>query len=239
MELFYRRGGRPFADENDMSRTRRTANPVDFAWKAALGIALIGPVVRLAAAPAAEAPVSEAKPSQALPSEEQVTGAIEQHFRGKKNFEPGDLIQRSDVQGALDRVAKLGWEIPQRERLEKLVLPDDAFLVVQLQSKAGTRFMRKVSRYPGAYDRLDRLSGIAGGRRIINDLIRDKGGHELIEYLSTSEGGANLGRMLSNAKDGSDLNKPTGRLYTVESLLKVVTKLYADQSARASAGELP
>lgn len=165
----------------------------------------------------------------ALPTLEQVTATIGQHFRELKDYEPGDLISRTEVRKALDRVANLGWEVPHRAALEKLVLPESAFLVTQLQSKSGTRFMRKIARYPHAYDRLDRLSSLSGGRRIITRLVRDKGGYELIEYLSTSQGGANLGRMLAGAQGGSDLNKPTGRIYTVDALVKAVQKIYRAQ----------
>jgi hypothetical protein len=119
------------------------------------------------------------------------------------------------------------------------VLPDDAFLVVQLRTKAGIRFMRKIASLPGGYDKLDRLSTISRGKQIVADLVRGKDGHELIEYLATSEGGANLARMLADAKDGTDLNKPTGRLYTVEELVKVVSKVYAEHAARLKAGTLP
>jgi hypothetical protein len=45
--------------------------------------------------------------------------------------------------------------------------------------------------------------------------------------------------MLADAKDGTDLNKPTGRLYTVEELVKVVSKVYAEHAARLKAGTLP
>jgi hypothetical protein len=201
---------------------------------------LAGLTVLFAAHPsvAAETPAIKAK-AAALPSLEQVTGVIESHFDGLKDYEPGDLICRSDAAAALDRVAALGWKVPHRAALEKLILPDDAFLAVQLRSKSGVRFMRKIASLPGGYDRLDRLSGISGGKRIVSDLIDDKGGHKLIEYLATSDGGAHLGKMLAKAKNGTDLNKPTGRIYTVETLVKVVSKLYAEQAARLEAGSLP
>jgi hypothetical protein len=196
-------------------------------------VASFGLPLAMSAEPAA-APARAKKPSL-----EQVTATIDGHFREMKDYEPGDLISRTDVQDALDRVETLGWKVPQRAALEKLVLPESAFLVTQLRTKQGVPFMRKIARYPQGYDRLDRLSSISGGRRIVTDLIRGKGGYELIEYLSTSQGGANLGQMLGHAKDGSNMNKPTGRLYTVDALVKTVEKLYRWQAEKQAATALP
>jgi hypothetical protein len=184
-----------------------------------------------------QAPAASA--GAAAPSLEEVLAAIEQTFHAKKGFQTGDLISRGDVAAALDRAAQLGWQASNRSDLEKLALPDDAYLVRELRSKGGVRFMRKVSGNPQAYDRLDRLSSLSGGKQLVRDLIRGKGGHELVEYLTSSPGGANLGQMLSNGQGGSGFNRPTGRLYTLAELKKAVEASYRLQSHAAASGTSP
>lgn len=164
-----------------------------------------------------------------LPPLKQIVAAVERHFASLDDYEPGDLISRAEVKNSLDDVAELGWQPANRVALEKLVLAENAFLVAKLRTKEGTQFMRRIAGIPGAYDRLDRLSAMAGGRKLINTLIRDKGGHTLIAYLAESKGGENLGSMLTQARGGSNLNKPTGRIYTVDGLIDVLSKTYKQQ----------
>src|SRR6185295_4546648 len=93
------------------------------------------------------------------------------------------------------------------------------FLVRELSTQNGKRFMRKVASHSGAYVRLDRLSTIPRGQTLIHDLIRQKDGDKMIEYLSTTKGGKNMGGMMAQARGGVDLNTPTGRIYTSEDLV--------------------
>jgi len=162
-----------------------------------------------------------------LPRFDVVAKTVDRHFAGLDYYEDGDLIGREDVAEVLDQLATMGWAVPRRAELEKRVLAEKSFLVRQLRTKRGVPFMRKVANMPQAYDRLDRLSAMSGGRRLIVDLIKGKGGEELIEYMSTTTGGANLGKMLANTKGGSNMNKPTGRIYTVDALVKELKLRYA------------
>jgi hypothetical protein len=79
--------------------------------------------------------------------------------------------------------------------------------------------MRKVGRNVGGYARLDRLSTIAGGQKLVRDLLHGPGGDAMVEYLTTTQGGSKMGRMLGGARGGVDLNKPTGRIYTAVELI--------------------
>jgi hypothetical protein len=155
-----------------------------------------------------------------------VAGAVANYFNSLPGHQPKDLVNQSQVAEALDAVAKVGWDVPDRDALVKQALADGSFLTHELATPAGRKFMRNIARYPGAYSRLDRLSTISGGQKLIDDLIEKKGGYELIEYLATTEGGHNLGTMMAGVQHGVDLNKPTGRIYTADDLLAALKAIY-------------
>jgi hypothetical protein len=142
------------------------------------------------------------------------------------------LLSQGQVSAALDAVGNAGWDVPERDAILDRALPDGSFLVKELATPAGRKFMRRLSRHPGAYLRLDRLSTIAGGQQIIRDLARQKDGDKLIEYLATTAGGQSLGRMAAGARHGTDLNKPTGRIYTADDLLAALEKAYRDEQGK-------
>jgi hypothetical protein len=156
-----------------------------------------------------------------------VVQAVEAYFASLPDYQPGDLVEQSQVAGALDAVELVGWEVPQRKQIVDLALADSDWLVRELSTKKGKRFMRKVAKHKGGYLRLDRLSSIADGKAAIRVLIKDPGGDEMIEYMDTTSGGFELGRMMADAKSGVDLNKPTGRIYTADDLVSVLQVLYA------------
>jgi hypothetical protein len=105
-------------------------------------------------------------------------------------------------------------------------LADNSFLIRELSSPAGRKFMRKISRQPGVYARLDRLSTISNGQKTVRDLIRQPGGDELLTYLASTKGGKNLGRSMAATHNGVDLNKPTGRIYTVNDLIAALKRTH-------------
>jgi hypothetical protein len=104
-------------------------------------------------------------------------------------------------------------------------LADDSFLIRELSSTTGKKFMRKINRHGGAYSRLDRLSSISGGQKVVRDLIRQPGGDELLTYMTTTKGGHKLGRQMTGVQRGADLNKPTARIYTAEELIAELEKI--------------
>ena len=111
----------------------------------------------------------------------------------------------------------------------KLVLADDSFLVRELSTSNGQRFMRKIASRSGAYSLLDRLSTIPRGQALIRDLMRQKDGNIMIEYLATTKGGKNMGGMMTQVRGGVDLNKPTGRIYTEDDLVAALNGAIARQ----------
>jgi hypothetical protein len=158
-----------------------------------------------------------------------VRQAVARYFAGQIDYQDGDLISQTDIVKALDEVLLAGWDVPARAALVQRALPDNSFLVKELSTPAGKKFMRRVGRNAGGISRLDRLSAIGGGQQLIRDLIRQKDGDKFVEYLATTAGGRTLGHMVGNARRGSDLNQPTGRIYTADELLAELENLAARQ----------
>lgn len=158
--------------------------------------------------------------------------ALEEHFASLPDYQPGDLVTRSQVAEALAKVADAGADVPNAEQILAASVPDNSFLARELSTPAGRKFMRKVARHPGAYSRLDRLSSISRGQTVVRDLIRSSEGDKFIEYLATTRGGRKLGSTLAGARQGTDLNEPTGRIYTADDLLAALEQMSAARTQR-------
>jgi hypothetical protein len=172
-----------------------------------------------------------AAPPQKLPDFDVVASIVHRYFAAQPDFQNSDLLRRSQVEAVLKNVAAAGWNLDNSQQVVELALPDSSFLVRELSSPTGKKFMRKVAVKPGGYSHLDRLSTIPRGERIVRDLIRDPNGDTLITYLATTKGGHNLGKMMGGVRNGVNLNKPTGRIYTANELLAVLKKLH-DESTK-------
>lgn len=168
-----------------------------------------------------------------LPKFAEVEAAVEKQLASDPDHQADDLLTRSQVRAALEAARQVGWDMPHADRIGELALADDSFIVSELSSPAGRKFMRKIARHPGGYARLDRLSTIARGQKVVRDLIRQRDGDKFIEYLATTKSGQNLGGMLANAPQGVDLNKPTGRIYTTADLIAVLRRVYETSAQRA------
>lgn len=170
-------------------------------------------------------------PGLKLPEFAKVEATVTACFDALPGFRPDGIITRSEVRAALEQLDRIGWSVAGRETLLERVLPDDSFLVEQLRTPDGMKFASRIARYRQGYDRLDRLSQLPHGRRTVRDLIHGAGGYKMIEYMTGSSGGAELGRMLSKVPNGADFNQPTGRIYTLGSLLGELKKAHG--AARA------
>jgi len=170
------------------------------------------------------------------PTFEQVVAATSAYFQTLPDYRPNDLMSRSNVAGALAAIAQVGWDVPFPEKIERLALADDSFLVKELATPEGKSFMRKVAVNRGAYLRLDRLSQINEGQQTIQTLIDSPGGDTLITYMVTTPGGHMLGKMMTGTPNGNDLNKPTGRLYTADDLIALLKKIYQIEFASSPGG---
>jgi hypothetical protein len=165
------------------------------------------------------------------PEFEVVANSVSNYFQSLSDYRPGDLVSRRNVTEALAAVADVGWEVPDADTIVSQALPDDSFLIRELATPAGKKFMRKIARSAGTYSRLDQLSRISNGKNVVRQLMNDKGGDVLITYMATTKGGRNLGRMMADTPKGTDLNKPTGRIYTADDLLAVLQKVYRESAA--------
>jgi hypothetical protein len=172
---------------------------------------------------------SQAPAQQQAPTDfSAILASLDRHFASLDGYEPGDLLCQSQIEAALQAVRKAGWAVADPQRISKLGLADGSFLVKELSTPSGKKFMRKIARHAGGYARLDRLSSISRGERIVRDLIRQRDGDKFIEYLATTSGGHKLGGKLAGAERGVDLNKPTGRIYTAEDFIAVLQHEYTN-----------
>lgn len=166
-------------------------------------------------------------PPQKLPPLTDVLDYADQHFATTAGYRPGDIISTSYVTPLFDGLEKLGWNVPDRKSLLERVPGDKNYVVQQLRTEPGRKFMQKICNLPMGYDRLFHLAGIPLGHQQVNALIRQKGGYKMIEYMTTTQMGNNLGKQLSHSPNGANFNKPTGQIYTAEALKSELEKSYA------------
>ena len=155
-----------------------------------------------------------------------IASTVNAHFAGQQDFQPSDLIRRSDGAAIFDKLAVAGWKPAERDQVLARMPADGDFLAQLLKPPDGKKFMRQIAKYPGGYDRLDHLSRLPRGERMARDLVRGPDGYKMIEYMATSSGGRELGKMLSETPDGSGFNQPTGRIYTAGQLTAELQQLY-------------
>jgi hypothetical protein len=165
----------------------------------------------------------------APPSFETIVRSLTEYFKSLPDYQRGDLMCQQQVSAALNAVTKAGWDVPDAQKITDLALPDNSFLVGEFATPDGKRFMRRISKTPGTYSRLDRLSQLSQGQQVVSQLIGDTGGDVFMTYLATTNSGRNLGQMMAGTPKGTDLNLPTGRIYTADDLLAVLKKAYAKE----------
>jgi hypothetical protein len=176
-------------------------------------------------------------PTSEKPDEPPKFSEVEQTVKGQlvksKDYKPGDILSGSQVRAITKELADIGWEISDRKDIEGQALADGDFLVKQLRTKKGTKFMRRIASLPGGYDRVDRLRKMPYGNRRIRELIAGPDGFKLIQYMTTSKTGLNLGKQLSRGKNGKGFNKSTGHIYTEKDLLKRLKASYEKDFSEA------
>ena len=161
---------------------------------------------------------AETKP---IPPMSEITAAVKQFFKDQKNYKPGDLITRDQIAPLLDRLQEMGLPLPDKKQILADLPNKKEFLVRQLSTPAGKKFMRQIARYPEAFDRVDMADSPAARTAKRSSIwIRGPDGYKMIEYMTTAAGGKELGRMLSQAPDGHNFNKPTDRIYTADLLVE-------------------
>jgi hypothetical protein len=155
-----------------------------------------------------------------------VVQAVGDYMQTQPDQQPRDLLTQRQVRAALAAVVAAGWDLPGQDKIAARALADNSFVIRELSTPEGRKFMRKLAQHPGTYSRLDRLSTLGNGQDTIHTLIRTKQGEDLIIYMATTSGGKNLGKMMAGTQGGVDLNKPTDRIYTAEDLLTALRVVY-------------
>jgi hypothetical protein len=153
------------------------------------------------------------------PSSEELNRFVQHHFATQAGFQEGDLITREATQALLVKLQEKGWQVKDEDELLERLLPEGDFLVKQLQDTKGREFLRKIQKYPGGVDRLDRLARMPQGKNNVNDLIRKvPNGADWIQAMTTTKEGKRLGKSLSNTRSGKNFNQTTGKIYFVPQL---------------------
>jgi hypothetical protein len=196
-------------------------------------------VVLTAVAAMAATPAVDPPPAKPIPPFAEVRQTVLKYFETRPDYRPGDLIRKSDVEPLLAQLHKKGLPLPDAKQILEKVPAKGEFLVEQLSTPNGRRFMRRIAAYPNAYDRLERLSRLPLGEQTVCSLIRGPGGEKLIEYMTTSKGGIGLGKQLSADPGGANFNDPTGRIYTVQLLLARLQQSHAAALKAASVKAKP
>jgi len=170
--------------------------------------------------------------SKSLPRFQVVEKMVRSYFAGLKGYRSGELLARNQVGPLFVRLEKLGWRVKERDKISARLLPENDSLVRQLRSTGGRRFMRKLAKMPGAYDRLDRMRRMPYGSRRLREWMSNRGGDKLLEYMTTTRGGKLLSKQIARGKNGKGFDKPTGRLYTDRDLLKALKTSYKAELRR-------
>lgn len=171
-----------------------------------------------------------------LPSFGRVESAVAKRFESQRGYRDGDLISLSQVKPVFKDLRALGWKVADQDEILGDVLSDGHYLVRQLRSKDGQKFMRRISGQPLAYDQLDRLSEMPGGELMIQDFLRFPNA-DLTFTKKDSPKLSSFARLTPKDKrqgvsKPKDFKKPTGRIYTVELLIDRLKQSYDEEVRR-------
>ena len=160
----------------------------------------------------------------ANPTASQIQQVVSNYFVTLPDYQPGDLISQKDAKCVLEEMSNQGWQVPESKALLNNVLKEGDALVTLLTTKSGKRLMRKVSSYKLVYDRMDRVSRVSGGERMIRDLAKLPDGERYVK-MQTPGGVPDMLALLPKNRSGrvrkiKDYTKPTGRVYTQQDLAK-------------------
>lgn len=165
-------------------------------------------------------------PPAVLPPFDKVRQVVAKQFQREADYEPGDLIVRSQVRAIFVQLKAAGWDVPRQSQVVDQTLDDGDLLAQTLRSPEGRGLMRQIKRLPQGYDRLDRLTRMPHGEKNLAALARGPDGYKMIQYMTSSAGGKTLGASLAKGPQGADFNRPTGRIYTSDALLGRLQKVY-------------
>ncbi len=184
-------------------------------------------------APALPEVISKAgMPAPKLPELSEVLTISRNYFTTWKGYRAGDLLTSNKVKPLFRELQQAGWKVKAEKNILKRMHTDTDFLASQLSTPKGIKFMRKIAKMPGGYDRCDHLLKMPYGKRRIKEFIDSPGGYTMIEYMTTTKGGKNLGKYLSQTKTGKGFNQPTDLIYTEKQLLEILKETYELETAK-------
>ena len=108
-------------------------------------------------------PGSKTQPK--LPTLKEVLIITQEYFGGLKYYQSGDLITRNKMKPVFRQLQKAGWSVKSEKMILSRLHSETGFLATQLHTPKGIKFMRKISRLPGGYDRLDHILAMPYGKR--------------------------------------------------------------------------
>lgn len=142
------------------------------------------------------------------------------HLKANPGYVAGDLLTQRDVEPIFNALIEQGRKPADNESLYDAILPDRDFLAMSLRTPEGMKFMRAVSKLPHAYDRLERLSWSATGRKMLAELIAAPEGPSMFERILTPAGTALVEESLKNDPRGANFQLPTGKIHTADELIE-------------------
>ena len=168
--------------------------------------------------------------NKGIPSFSVVQKVVLDQMKKNDEWQSGDIISKSDIQGISEKLNEIGWQVGKWQKIEAAVLDDNQYLVQKLRTKAGRRFMRRISHYPLAYDRLDQVIVMENGKMVLDDLIRWRKGYEYVD-VPHGPGFDRITELLPIPKERKRklpqrLKQPTGKIYTATSLVDVLKELH-------------
>jgi hypothetical protein len=176
--------------------------------------------------------------AERLPQWAVVERTVAEHLATMEDYRDGDLLSQSQVVPIFDALAASGWKVADEAKILASVLPDDDYLVEQLRSPNGEKFMRKIAGYPQAYDEIDQLSRLPGGDLMVKDFLRFA--HSDRTFVNKrGPSPAMYARLVPDQKrrgvpTQADLEKPTGRIYTAGQLVARLAVSYRAAEAGAN-----
>jgi hypothetical protein len=168
--------------------------------------------------------------AEKLPSWAVVERTVAEQLATIPQYRNGDLLSQSQVAPIFAQLAERGWVVADHAKILASVLADDDYLVEQLRTPAGVKFMRKIATFPQAYDEIDQLSQLPGGQLMVKDFLRFA--HSDRTFINKQgPSPAMYARLVPDEKrqgvpTPKDLEKPTGRVYTAAQLVARLQQSY-------------
>lgn len=149
-----------------------------------------------------------------------VAKIVQRHLAADPSYQAGDLISQRNVEPIFEELLSLGFQPANHEELYDSVLPDQDRLVQLFNTHEGRKFIRKVSKLPYAYDRLERMTWTDVGRKLLDELVTADDGAKQFSAINSPDGLRKLQKLVEQDPRGRNLALPTGNIHTAEDLLQ-------------------